>query len=102
MLYDALKHVIVDQTRTAMLKKTLNKPVDQYFKASKTADALCMRVLCNGFFAPIASFIETQTMDTITDQGRVDVVRSTSKATSIMKDLFVAAEASVARQAQAR
>lgn len=80
----------------AVVCETINKRVDQYFEASKAANALGKRLLRNDAFpASIASLVQTQTMDVITNQQRVNIFRSTSMATNAKNDAAVATEANI-------
>lgn len=56
----------------------------------------------DGFFALIASFVQTQTTDPITEQQRVKVFKYTFMATAAKKDADVAAEANLMNGAPAR
>lgn len=58
-----------------------NKLVDQEFLAGKGAGALGERLLRNDeLLAPVASAVQTQTIDTITDYRRVYELGSKSMA----------------------
>lgn len=57
----------------AILEGTITKQVDQTFGAGKAAEALDDKVLCNGeFLSPIASFVQTQAVDSMNDQTTVE------------------------------
>lgn len=103
MVYRAVEHIILDHTRNAVLGETIKGLVDQYFEAGKAAEALDKRLLCNdAFLATIASFVQTQLMDAITDHQRFDACRSTSVPTSANKDTSLAAEVSIGLDDPAR
>lgn len=69
MVYDAVEHVILDHIRKAVLDERINQSVEQYFEAGKASEALGNRLLPNEeFLFPIASFVQTQSMDATIDQ----------------------------------
>lgn len=73
---DPVEQVTPDQIRTAMLGEPINEHVDQYFKAVKATDVLCNRLLCNDErLTSIASFVQTQSMDVINDQQKLEIFR---------------------------
>lgn len=43
VVYNTVKHVILDRIRTAALEETINKHVDKYFEASKAVEDLGKR-----------------------------------------------------------
>lgn len=45
--YDDVKHVLLDQIRTAVLDKTINKHFDQCFEALKATEVLERRLVRN-------------------------------------------------------
>lgn len=57
--YDAVKHVSLDQIRTAVIVETTDTHVDQYFETDKAVEALGKKLLHNDeFLAPITSFVK--------------------------------------------
>lgn len=85
-----------------MLRETINRHLENYFKNGKATEAIGKMLLHNdGFLAPIAPFVQTQAMDANTDHQTVDVFRSTSMATGANKDAALATEASVVHKAMA-
>lgn len=86
-----------------MLGKTIDKHVDQIFKAGKDIKALCERLLrIEELLAPIASFIQKQIMDAIADKRSVDLFQSTAIPYSASADTAVAAEPSRVLETPAR
>lgn len=101
--YKAVEHIILAQIRTATLGKTISEHNDQNFGARKAIEALGKRFLSNDeLFAPKASFIQTQTMDTFTEQRMDNMFGSKPKATSAKNDAAVQAEDSLEYEAPAR
>lgn len=47
MVYNTVEHVVLDQIRTKVLEKPINKPADQYFEAGKVAEDLGKGLLRN-------------------------------------------------------
>lgn len=79
VVYYAVQHVILDQIRLAVAGKTTNTHFDQCYEAGKAGKALGKRLPRNDdLLAPIASFVQTQATDAITDQRRVIISGSTS------------------------
>lgn len=77
----------------AVLVERLNKYIIQYFEAVKAAKGLGKRLIYNDeFLAPLESFVQTETLDTITDQRMFDLLKST----------FMTSEASWTQQGQQR
>lgn len=102
-MYDAVKHVGLDQVRTAVVGDTINKRVVQYVEANKPAETLAKRLLCNDDIpAPIASLVQMHTMHAISTHREVDVFRSTSMATNAKEDAAVAADAELVQNTLAR
>lgn len=64
-----------------MLGEKISKHAEKFFVSSKEAEAVGKRLLRNDkFLAPVASFVQTNTMEAINDQRRVDVFGSMSMA----------------------
>lgn len=100
--FDAIKHVIFDQIRMAVVAKTMEMTVGQYFEARKATESLWSRLLRDDeFLAPMTSFVPTQTMTAITDRRIIDVFRSRSMETSDKEDAAAADEASIVPEAMA-
>lgn len=94
MLFDAWEHFIIDHIRTCVLGETVEKHVDRYFQAVKATEQHGERLLrSKRFLAPIVSFVQTDSMDAITDQHSVNIFASPFKATDAKEDAVVTAEA---------
>lgn len=101
MMYNVVKHVILDKIKPSVLFKTIYKPIDQCHEDSKANEALCQRWPSNDvLLASIRSFLQTQIMDAITEKRRDDIFAS--KSTIAKKNVAVAAKASPERKALAR
>lgn len=88
--YEVLEHVILDQIRTGVLGKTIDKHVDKCFQVIKSAEALGKGLLHDDkYLTQIASFFQTRNMNAIADQRRVDVFRSSSMAIGAKKEGFI-------------
>lgn len=60
MVYDAGEHVTFGQIRKVVLRETIEKSVEKYFKAGKAAEALCKSLLHNyAFLTQIALLVQT-------------------------------------------
>lgn len=84
-----------------MLGETIINHVDRYLEAGKAAEPLIKKLLCNDdFLAPIASFVQTKTMEKIIDKRRFELFKSTSMGTRAKSDAAVAAKASNVKEAR--
>lgn len=94
MLYDALGHVIHGKIKTTLLRKRVYEGVGKNLEADEAAEALGERWLdTDVFFATIALFSQTKTMDAIPYSCKIDVFRTTSLVACANKGAVVVAEA---------
>lgn len=86
-----------------VFEETINKQGYQYFKGGKATEPLGQRLHLNDrFIVPIASVVQTQALDAITDHRRVNLFGSTSIETGDSKDAAVAAGTNLVHKGLAR
>lgn len=101
-MYSTMKHVVLDQIRTAVLGDRIEKHVEKYFEAGNVAEALRERLFPNkDFLTFIILLVQTNSIDGIADQTRADVIGSISIAAPANKDATVAAQSRVEQGALA-
>lgn len=102
MLYNALDHEIIDQTRTAMLGEMIEKHVDKYFEAGNAIKAFGSNLVpSDKLLGLIASSGPNETMTAPADRPGIREFRSLSVETGAKKQGAMAADDSIGQWAQA-
>lgn len=103
VVYKAVEHVIIEQIRMEVFGETNNQHVDECLKANIAAKALGKTLPCNDkFLTTIEPFVQTQRIEAITNQRRVDILRSKSMGTNATMNAAEEAEAILMDEATAR
>lgn len=81
-MYDAAKHVILDQTHMTVLGERIDRHTNRYFEAIKVAEAFEEWLLLkNRLPAPRISFAPLKPMEKVNGQQKVGKFRATFMAT---------------------
>lgn len=81
VMNDAVKYLIIEQIRTAMLEGTIDEQDDNFIEAGEAAENGEERPLCNNkLLSPTPSLVRTKSIELIMDQQRVHVMGPMSMA----------------------
>lgn len=80
----------------AVIGEMVDKQVDEYFEAGKSAEAPRKMMLQNGgLLAPIVPFVQAESMGALASQRKIIILRTTSTENHYAKISAVEAEAKI-------